>query len=390
MPDLNALLWPNTVAVIGASPDPHIIRGRIMNMLGCHPFPGTIYPISRSHDEINGLKTYKSVADVPEKVDLAIMVIPAANVPDALEECGANGVRGAMIISSGFAEETGETGDALQDRIREIALRYDMAISGPNSEGFSNLLAPLCATFSPTMDDPGTPLVTEARDSGFIGVTGQSGGIGYSFYDRGRPKELPFSYVVTTGNEACLSGIDFVDFMLDDGRTEVFVMFMEDVKDPAKFREVAEKALRAGKPIIVTKIGRSDAGKRAAQSHTAALTGSHAAYEAMFRRYGIIEGRDSEEIVDIASRISATSFRWASASASSPGRAAAAAGWRIPAAPPGWKCPNSTRRRGPQSTSTCPPSAPRRTRWTARRRRSARSATARWRAWWKNRRSSIR
>lgn len=300
MPDLNALLWPNTVAVIGASPDPHIIRGRIMNMLGCHPFPGTIYPISRSHDEINGLKTYKSVADVPEKVDLAIMVIPAANVPDALEECGANGVRGAMIISSGFAEETGETGDALQDRIREIALRYDMAISGPNSEGFSNLLAPLCATFSPTMDDPGTALVTEARDSGFIGVTGQSGGIGYSFYDRGRPKELPFSYVVTTGNEACLSGIDFVDFMLEDGRTEVFVMFMEDVKDPAKFRVVAEKALRAGKPIIVTKIGRSDAGKRAAQSHTAALTGSHAAYEAMFRRYGIVEGRDSEEIVDIA------------------------------------------------------------------------------------------
>lgn len=304
MPDLNALLWPNTVAVIGASPDPHIIRGRIMNMLGCHPFPGTLYPISRSHDEINGLKTYRSVADTPEKVDLAILVIPAANVPDALEECGANGVRGALIISSGFAEEVGEAGDALQDRIREIAARYDMAVCGPNSEGFSNLMAPLCATFSPTMDDPGTPLVTEARDSGFIGVTGQSGGIGYSFYDRGRPKELPFSYVVTTGNEACLAGLDFVDFMLDDGRTEVIVMFMEDAKDPAKFPVVAEKALRAGKPIIVAKVGRSDAGKRAAQSHTAALTGSHAAYEAMFRRYGIVMGFDSEEIVDIAAGFS--------------------------------------------------------------------------------------
>jgi len=304
MPDLNALLWPKTVAVIGASPDPHIIRGRIMSMLACHPFPGVIYPISRSHPEINGLKTYKSVAETPEKVDLAVMVIPAENVPDALEECGTNGVRGAMIISSGFAEEVGDTGDALQNRIREIAARYDMAVSGPNSEGISNLLAPLCATFSPTMDDPGTPLLTASRNSGFIGVTGQSGGIGYSFYDRGRPKELPFSYVVTTGNEACLSGVDFVDFMLDDGRTEVFVMFMEDVKDPAKFQAVAEKALRAGKPIIVTKIGRSDAGKRAAQSHTAALAGSYAAYEAMFRRYGVIVGLDSEEIVDIAAGFS--------------------------------------------------------------------------------------
>ena len=304
MPDLNTLLCPNTVAVIGASPDRTIIRGRIMHILGCHPFPGRLYPISRRHDAIDGLKAYRSVADVPEKVDLAVLVIPAADVPDALADCGANGVRGALIISSGFAEETGETGDALQRRIRDIAAHYDMAVCGPNSEGFSNLLAPLCATFSPTMDDPGTPLVTVARDSGFIGVIGQSGGIGYSFYDRGRPKELPFSYVVTTGNEACLAGLDFLEFMLDDARTEVIVMFMEDVKDPAKFPAVAEKALRAGKPIIVAKVGRSEAGKRAALSHTAALAGSHAAYEAMFRRYGIIEGRDSEEIVDIAAGFS--------------------------------------------------------------------------------------
>jgi acyl-CoA synthetase (NDP forming) len=304
MPDLSALLWPGSVAVIGASPDQTIIRGRIMHILGCHRFPGKIYPISRSHDTIDGLKAYKSVTDVPERVDLAILVIPASNVPDALEECGAAGVRGALIISSGFAEETGEAGDALQHRIRATAEKYDMAVCGPNSEGFANMFAPLGATFSPTMNDPNTPPVTEARSDGFIGVTGQSGGIGFSFYDRGRPKELPFSYVITTGNEACLAGLDFVDYMLDDDRTEVIAMFMEDVKDPAKFPLVAEKALRAGKPMIVAKVGRSEAGTRAAASHTAAMTGSFSAYQAMFQRYGIVEGRDIEECVDIAAGFS--------------------------------------------------------------------------------------
>ncbi|MCG8542838.1 MAG: CoA-binding protein, partial [Alphaproteobacteria bacterium] len=274
MPNLTALLSPKSVAVIGASPDVHIIRGRLMHMLGCHPFPGKIYPVSRSHGEINGLKAYKSIGEIPERVDLAILAIPAANVPDALVECGEAGARAALIISSGFAEEVGDQGDALQDEIRDIAEKFDLAVSGPNSEGFANLLTPLCATFSRVVDHPDVPLIPPHRTDGYVGITAQSGGIGFAFYDRGRLKELPMSYVMTTGNEACLAGLDVVDYMLDDGKTEVILMFMEDIKDPDRFAPVAEKALRAGKPIIVTKIGRSDAGRRAAASHTAALTGA--------------------------------------------------------------------------------------------------------------------
>jgi acyl-CoA synthetase (NDP forming) len=304
MPDISALLSPKSVAVIGASPNAHIIRGRIMHVLGCHKFPGNIYPVSRSNDEINGLKAYRSVADIPEQVDLAILVIPAENVADALTDCGEAGVRAAMIISSGFAEESGEAGDALQDEIRAVAEKYDLAVGGPNSEGFANMLAPLCATFSATVDNPDLPLVPPHRTDGYIGVTAQSGGIGFSFYDRGRPKELPFSYVMTTGNEACLSGLDFVDYMLDDGKTEVILMFMEDIKNPERFAPIAEKALRASKPIILTKIGRSEAGQRAAASHTAAMTGAYSAYKAMFDKYGVIEGYDIEDIVDLAAGFS--------------------------------------------------------------------------------------
>ncbi len=304
MPDIGALLSPATVAVVGASPDEHILRGRIMHVMGSHPYKGTVYPVSRSHDEVLGLKAYKAVSELPETVDLAVLIIPAEYVPDTLEECGSKGVRAAQILTSGFAEDTGGAGGDMQQRIRDIAEKYDMAVCGPNSEGFANMAADFCPTFSPAVDDPDTPLLPDCRTDGQIGVIAQSGGMGFAFYDRGRPKQLPFSYVVTTGNEACLEGFQLVDYMLDDGGTEIIVMFVEDIKTPEIYTRVAEKALRAGKPIIVTKIGHSQAGQRAAASHTAALAGSYSAYNAMFERYSVIEGRDIEEIVDIAAGFS--------------------------------------------------------------------------------------
>jgi acyl-CoA synthetase (NDP forming) len=138
MADIGALLWPNAVAVIGASPDEEILRGRIIHVMRQHPFAGAIYPISRSHKEVQGLKAYPSLADLPERVDLAIMIIPARFVPDELERCGEAGVKAVQILTSGFAEETGTAGTAAQKRPSEIAARYDMAVVGPNSEGFSS------------------------------------------------------------------------------------------------------------------------------------------------------------------------------------------------------------------------------------------------------------
>ncbi|HJU32275.1 MAG TPA: acetate--CoA ligase family protein [Hyphomicrobiaceae bacterium] len=300
MPDLGALLWPRTVALIGASADTETLRGRIFKVMRGHAFGGKLYPVSRSSGEMMGLKAYPSIADLPERADLAVIIIPAQHVPYELERCGKAGVRAAVILSSGFAEGGGDEGGRMQGELRAIASRYDMAVSGPNSEGFANIAANLCPTFSPAMEASDRPLVPAGRTRPQVAVCAQSGGMGFAFFDHGRAKELSFRYVVTTGNEACLETLDFADYILDEGKTDVLLMLLEDVKTPDRFRSVAEKALRAGKPLIVNKIGQSDAGVRAAASHTAALAGAYAAYQAMFQRYGVVEGSDIGEMVDMA------------------------------------------------------------------------------------------
>ena len=299
MPDIGRMLWPKSVAVIGASSDTRGLRGRILEIMKGHPYAGAIYPVNRREAEVQGLRAYPSVADLPEPADLAVLIIPARFVPEELERCGQAGVKAAIILSSGFAEEPGETGARLQDEIRAIAKRHDMAVSGPNGEGFANTAAALCPTFSPAMDAGPTPLLP-AHARGQVAVIAQSGGMGYAFFDHGRPKGLSFRYIVTTGNEACLETFDFVDYMLDEGKTDVFLLLIEDVKSVATFERVAAKALRAGKPLIVGKLGQSDAGARAVAAHTGAKAGSHAEYRAMFERFGVIEGRDIDDMLDIA------------------------------------------------------------------------------------------
>ena len=300
MPDIAKLLWPESVAIIGASSDTRGLRGRIVQILRSHPYKGAVYPVSRSETEVQGLKAYKSVADLPKPADPAALIIPAQFVPQELERCGAAGTKAAIILSSGFAEEKGETGPALQKEIQAIAKKYDMAVSGPNGEGFANTAAALCPTFSPAMDPGDVPLLPAPdRTRGQVAVISQSGGMGFAFFDHGRPKDLSFRYIITTGNEACLEASDFAEFIIDEGKTDVVLMLIEDIKNPAIFARTAEKALRAGKPLIVNRLGASEAGARAIRAHTAAQ-GNGAEYRALFRKYGVIESNDLDEMVDIA------------------------------------------------------------------------------------------
>ena len=301
VPDIAKLLWPRTVAVIGASSDLKGLRGRILETMLSHPFAGTVYPVSRSASEVQGCKAYASIAELPEPADLAILIIPAKYVPEELERCGRAGVKAVVILSSGFAEEPGEAGQRMQEALRAIAARYDMAVAGPNSEGFANIAAGLCATFSPAMDkNAGAIRPARPLGGGQVSVISQSGGLGFAFFDRARERNLAFRHIVTTGNEAVLETSDFLDAMLDEGKTDVFLLLLEDVKTPVKFRRVAQKALQAGKPLIVAKIGQSEPGRRAVASHTAALAGSHAAYRAIFQHHGVIEGQDFDEMIDLA------------------------------------------------------------------------------------------
>src|SRR4029077_8903764 len=288
MPDIAKLLWPKSVAIIGASSDTRGLRGRIVQILRSHPYQGAVYPVSRSEAEVQGLKAYKSVAELP-RTDLATIIIPAKFVPQELENCGKAGVKAAIILSSGFAEEKGETGPALQREIQAIAKKYDMAVSGPNGEGFANTAAALCPTFSPAMDPGDVPLLPAPdRTRGQVAVISQSGGMGFAFFDHGRPKDLSFRYIVTTGNEACLAAGDFGEVIIDENRTDAILMLIEDIKNEETFARAAGKALRAGIPLIVNRLGASEAGTRAIAAHTAAR-GNDAEYRALFARYGVIE-----------------------------------------------------------------------------------------------------
>lgn len=300
MPDIGKFLWPKSLAVVGASSDRHSLRGRILEIVRSHPYAGPVYPVSRSAAEVQGLKAYPSVDALPELVDLAIVIVPARYVTAEIERCGRAGIKAAVILSSGFAEE-GDVGRRMQHEIAAIAQRYDMAIGGPNSEGFSNIAAALCANFSPASDKSAGPLVpARPLGHGQVSVISQSGGVGFAFIDRARPRNLKFRYIVTTGNEAMLEVADFLDYMLDEDETDVFLLLVEAVKTSEKFKRAAEKALKAGKPLIVGKIGQTEPGRRAVASHTAALAGATAAYRAIFERYGMIEGRDFDEMLDLA------------------------------------------------------------------------------------------
>jgi acetyltransferase len=300
MPDLDALLSPRAIAIIGASPDPTIIRGKVQHVLQARGYPGPIYPISRSHAEVQGRKAYPKLAALPQAPDLAVVIIPAAAVPEALEECGRAGVKAAYIISSGFAEEAGEAGAARQARIRAIAEAYDLAIVGPNAEGFFSTAANVVATFSPAVENFAQLLAPDTAKGRRISVLTQSGGVGFSFYHRGRPRQLRFAHVISTGNEAVLDSFTIAEHLIERGQTDILLGYIEGIKDAAAFRRAASKAADRGVPIILAKMGRSEAGARAAASHTAALAGADSAHDAVFRRHGVIRALDMDEMLDIA------------------------------------------------------------------------------------------
>jgi acyl-CoA synthetase (NDP forming) len=295
---LDSFFAPGSIALIGASRDLEKIPGRLLSFLRKNEFPGKIYPVNPNYGDIDGLKCFSSIADVGQPIDLAIIIIPARAVLGALEQCAAAGVRNAVIISSGFAEEGGDS-TAMQDAIAALAKKTGMRISGPNAEGFYNELQRVAATFSPTVDiKPDEPRLIASKRR--IGIVAQSGGIGFAIYHRARALGIALSYVVSTGNESDLGAGEFLEYMVQDASTDVILLFIEGIRDVDKFLAAARRAAESGKPVIVTKVGRSGAGERAAASHTASMAGWSAAYDAVFAKYGFIVSNDLDEAVTIA------------------------------------------------------------------------------------------
>jgi len=300
---LDSLLSPASVAIVGASPDPHRIRGQLLGLLQNNGFPGRIVPVNPSYTEVGGLPCVPTIAAAGgAPIDVALIAIPAAGVLAVLEECAAAGVRHAVVISSGFAEDDAAPPD-LQDQVAALARRTGMRILGPNGEGFHNEVARVSATFSPAVDRAAdtNPTAIRAR----IGIVAQSGGMGFALYNRGRALGLSFSCVVSTGNEADLTVAEILAHMAQDEDTAGILLFLESIRDPDRFAAAARAAAAAGKFIVAIKVGRSGVGKIAAASHTASMAGWDAGYDAMFARHGIVVASELEEALTLAAALAA-------------------------------------------------------------------------------------
>jgi acyl-CoA synthetase (NDP forming) len=300
--ELHKLLSPRSVAIIGASSDPTALSGRPLGILLAAGFGGQVTPVNPRHAEVGGLRAYPNIGDVPGPVDAALILVPKAHVIGVLQQCAAAGVGLAVVFTSGFAEEEGEAGAALEDQVRQIAAASTMRIIGPNAEGFLNTGARVAATFSPAVE--GNIDDTAAGGTDNVAVISHSGGLGFALFDRGRAAGIGFDYIVSTGNEADLDVTDLIEHLLAEGKVRVFLLVAEGFRDPDRFMAVADQVRRAGKSIVVAKLGSSFTGASAALAHTAHRAGSPLAYQAAFTSRGVAQARDEDELLDMGMLLS--------------------------------------------------------------------------------------
>ena len=284
---LDAIFRPKSVAIIGASRTPGKV-GHVLtrNMLESG-FSGKIYPINPNADEILGLTCYKSILDVPDDVDLAVVSIPSGGVLEVAEECGRKGVKALIVISAGF-KETGREGAKLERQLIEIGIKYGMRIQGPNCLGVIDTSTPLNLSFAAAMPQAGR-----------IGFISQSGALGTAVLDWVIEEGIGFSSFVSLGNKADLDEVDFIEAMEEDENISVVLLYLESIEKGRRFIEVANKVVKK-KPIIVLKGGTSTAGARAAGSHTGAMVGSFVAYQTAFDKSGVIMVESVEELFNHA------------------------------------------------------------------------------------------
>ncbi len=289
---LDSLMRPRSVAMIGASSDITRIGGRALRHLKEVGFAGDIFPVNPGRDEVQGLKAYRSVDDIPGPVECAVLALPTEAVQGALEACARKGVRAAVIFSAGFAE-MGEAGIALQQTMVETAKAADMRLLGPNCLGLYNLHAKTFLSFSGVFDDvKGT--------AGRLGLVSQSGGYAGEVVKSAQEMGLGFGVWITTGNEADVGLGEAMHYMALSDDVDVVVGYIEGVRDPAALYEALSLAHERRKPVVVLKVGRTEQGAKAAASHTASLAGSDGVYQALFDRYGVYRARTTEEMLDVA------------------------------------------------------------------------------------------
>lgn len=286
---LDALFRPRSVAVIGASRKRASIAGELFHNLLLSGFPGPIYPVNPAARSVQSVRAYPSILDIPDEVDLAVVVVPQRVAMKAVEDCAKKGVRGIVLITAGFAE-VGPEGRALQQEIARVVRESGMRMLGPNCLGLLNTdpAVRLNATFAPTWPPTGS-----------VAIASQSGALGISLLDYARNLGIGISMFASTGNKADISGNDLLEYWEGDDATRLIVLYLESFGNPVRFMEIARRVSKK-KPILVVKSGRTAAGARAASSHTGALAGMDVAVDALLGQAGVIRADTMDELFLLA------------------------------------------------------------------------------------------
>ena len=289
---LEPFFRPRSVAVVGASKRRGSIGGELFRNVLAGDFAGSVYPVNRKADSVAGVHGYSAVGEIPEQVDLAVICVPGEQVLTAAEDALAAGVRALAVISAGFAE-TGSEGAERQERLLALVRDHGARLLGPNCLGIASSAVHLNATFAP-----------RSFPAGKIGFSSQSGALGLALLERAEATGLGVTSFVSVGNKADVSSNDLLEWWEDDDETEMVVLYLESFGNPRAFSRIARRLARR-KPILALKGGTTGAGSRAAGSHTAALAGSDVAVDALFRQAGVIRARTLDELIDVATLLSA-------------------------------------------------------------------------------------
>jgi acetyltransferase len=288
---LTPVLSPKSLVIVGASADHAKYTGRTVKYILKYRYPGKLYAVNPGRTEVAGIPCFPSVKDLPEPVDTAFIQIAAKAVPGVIEQCIEKGVKSIIIHAAGLGE-SGYEGKKTQERIKAQIREAGIRVVGPNCAGIVNMNQPMILSPIACYELDGLPV-------GRIGLISQSGGLTGAYVSRAAERGIGFSYVISTGNEMDLGVSEFAHYLLRDEHTSAIAIFLEALRNVELFREVAVEALTRRKPIVVLKVGRTEVGARAAASHTGALTGADAVYDAFFRQYGIVRVETLEDLFEV-------------------------------------------------------------------------------------------
>ena len=288
---LNSLFSPKSIAVIGASATKGKLGYVLTEMIIEFGYPGELYLVNPRSEKIFGLDPYPSVGDIMAKIDLAIALVPAKFIPAVAHDCGEAGVKALVVISSGF-KEIGKEGERLQEELKEIAGHFGMRIMGPNCEGFVNCHINLFATAFRTMFKDNT-------GPGPVSIISQSGCVTGIAYKRIQERGIGISIAASVGNEVDLKAIDYFKYLAEEPNTKVIASFLEGIREGSRFKEEMGRITRA-KPVVILKVGRSEASKEAAISHTGSMVGKDEIISAVFKQCGIVRADTVDELIDIS------------------------------------------------------------------------------------------